>query len=193
MDLNLVIDNIPIKSSYPEINSNTDVIVSKSQLPDLEKFISNNGVLSSKFKKFKNSGIEKYMNISNSEMEKIIIKAKTYLGTPHVMGGLNYSGIDCSGLLYVSFKATGISNLPRTAENFARFGNIVINTNDLDKGDLVFFTNTYSTTKLVTHAGIYIGNGDFLHTSSSKGVMISKINDPYYWREKFLFGTRVVN
>jgi len=42
-------------------------------------------------------------------------------------------------------------------------------------------------------AGICIGNGEFIHTSSSKGVMISRINDPYYWRKKFLFGTRVIN
>ena len=53
--------------------------------------------------------------------------------------------------------------------------------------------NTYRTSKLVTHAGICIGNGEFIHTSSIKGVMISKINDPYYWRKYFLFGTRIIN
>jgi lipoprotein Spr len=107
------------------------------------------------------------------------------------MGGLSRAGIDCSGLLYVSFQANGVTNIPRTAEEFARYGSILMNPNDLQAGDLVFFTNTYRTSKLVTHAGICIGNGEFIHTSSSKGVMISKINDPYYWRSKFLFGTRI--
>ena len=73
-----------------------------------------------------------------------------------------------------------------------RYGTIILNTNDIQKGDLVFFTNTYGTSKLVTHAGICTGNGNFIHTSSSKGVMISKLNDPYYWRDKFLFGTRII-
>ena len=125
-------------------------------------------------------------------MMAVIKEAEKYIGTKHVMGGLSRNGIDCSGLLYVSFQANGITNIPRTAENFARYGAIILNTNDIQKGDLVFFTNTYSTSKLVTHAGICTGNGNFIHTSSSKGVMISKLNDPYYWREKFLFGTRII-
>ena len=109
------------------------------------------------------------------------------------MGGLSHSGIDCSGLLYVSFQANGITNIPRTAQDFARYGSVILNVNEIMAGDLVFFTNTYRTSKLVTHAGICIDSGEFIHTSSSKGVMISKINDPYYWRDKFLFGTRIVN
>jgi murein DD-endopeptidase / murein LD-carboxypeptidase len=164
-----------------------------SQLKDFEKVISSNHSLSTKFNSFKKGGIEKYINVSSSEMEKVILEAKTYLGTRHVMGGLSHSGIDCSGLLYVSFQKNGIKGVPRIAQDFARLGNIMINVNKLRKGDLIFFTNTYRTSKLVTHAGICIGNGEFIHTSSSKGVMISKINDPYYWRDKFLFGTRIVN
>tara|TARA_B110000914_G_scaffold204177_1_gene198353 strand:+ start:159 stop:857 length:699 start_codon:yes stop_codon:yes gene_type:complete len=177
------------------INPTIDIEVSSvtSQLADLEKIFNNDAKLISRFKSFKQGGIEKYLKVSYSDMQRIIQEAKTYKGTKHVMGGLSYSGIDCSGLLYVSFQANGITNIPRTAEEFARYGNILINTNDLQAGDLVFFTNTYRTSKLITHTGIYIGNGEFIHTSSSKGVIISKLNDPYYWREKFLFGTRVIN
>jgi cell wall-associated NlpC family hydrolase len=126
-------------------------------------------------------------------MQRVIKEAKTYKGTRHVMGGLSHSGIDCSGLLYVSFQANGITNIPRTAQDFARYGSVILNVNEIKAGDLIFFTNTYRTSKLVTHAGICIGNGEFIHTSSSKGVMISKINDPYYWRKYFLFGTRIIN
>jgi len=124
---------------------------------------------------FKQGGIEKYINVSSSDMDKIITEAETYLGTRYLMGGLSHSGIDCSGLLYVSFQKNGIKRLPRTAQDIARLGAVIINTNELKKGDLIFFTNTYRTSKLVTHAGICIGNGEFIH-APNKGVRINKRN-----------------
>lgn len=57
----------------------------------------------------------------------------------------------------------------------------------------MFFTKTYNTPRTVTHAGIYLGNGKFIHASSSKGVIISDIYDPYYWGDKYIFGTRLTN
>jgi len=183
-------ESSPILNINPIIDIEVSSVV--SQLTELEKIINNDANLSSRFKSFKQGGVEKYLKVSYSDMKRVIKEAMTYKGTKHVMGGLSHNGIDCSGLLFVSFQANGITNIPRTAEGFARYGNILINTNTLQEGDLIFFTNTYRTSKLVTHAGICIGNGEFIHTSSSKGVMISKINDPYYWREKFLFGTRVI-
>ena len=181
----------------PNIKSNTNINTvvksTPSQLLELENYFKNDQIISSKLRSFKKAGIERKLNISYSDMQKVILEAKKYIGTRHVMGGLSKSGIDCSGLLYVSFKANGITDIPRTAENIARYGNIILNTNDVQEGDLVFFTNTYGTSKLVTHAGICTGKGKFIHTSSSKGVVISNLNDPYYWRDKFLFGTRIIN
>ncbi len=63
---------------------------------------------------------------------------------------------------------------------------------ELIKGDLVFFIRTYKTNRLITHSGIYIGNNKFIHTSTSNGVTITSLNDPW-WKEKFIFGTRVFN
>ena len=185
------IENAPLININPNID--VEILSTVSQKSELESYLKSDAILSSKFRSFRNGGIEKDLNVSYSTMQRVIATAKTYIGTSYSFGGTSKSGIDCSGLLYVSFKANGITNIPRIAQEFARYGSIIINTNELEKGDLVFFTNTYRTSKLVTHAGIYTGNGDFVHTSSSKGVMISKINDPYYWREKFLFGTRIVN
>ena len=162
-------------------------------MTEFENYIKSDANLSSKFKSFKKGGVEQSLKVSYSDMQRVIKEAKTYKGTRHVMGGLSRSRIDCSGLLYVSFQANGITNIPRTAQDFARYGSVILNGNEIMAGDLVFFTNTYRTSKLVTHAGICIGNGEFIHTSSSKGVMISKINDPYYWRKHFLFGTRIIN
>ncbi len=181
------------KDIIPQLEVEVNESISVSQIEDFEKFVYNNSALSLKYNKFKKGGLEGYLKISYTDMDKVISHAKTYLGTPHVMGGLTKSGIDCSGLLYVSFKSAGIKNIPRTAQDFARIGYVIMNINDLKKGDLVFFTGTYSTSKLITHAGIFTGNGSFIHTSSSKGVIISKVKDPYYWRDKFLFGTRIIN
>ena len=184
-------ENAPLIITNPNIN--LEVSSTVSQLNELESYLKSDAVLNSKFRSFKNGGIEKDLKVSYSIMQKVIATAKTYIGTSYSFGGTSKSGIDCSGLLYVSFKANGITNIPRVAQEFASYGSIIINTNNIQVGDLVFFTNTYKTSKLVTHAGICIGNGEFIHTSSSKGVMISRINDPYYWRKKFLFATRVVN
>lgn len=97
--------------------------------------------------------------------------------------------IDCSGLLVAVFKKYGII-LPHNSEEQARFGKIIPGMNNLKKGDLVFFIRSYKTNNFITHSGIYLGNNKFIHTSSSKGVTITSLNDPW-WSEKFIFGTRV--
>ena len=83
-------------------------------------------------------------------------------------------------------------DFPRIAQEVARLGTIVYDQSELMRGDFVFFANTTSANKLITHMGLYLGGGDFIHSSSSKGVIISKVSDPYYWKEKFLFGKRLL-
>ena len=73
----------------------------------------------------------------------------------------------------------------------ARYGEIIINSKDLKRGDLVFFFDTYEVDRIITTVGIYIGKGEFITSSSSKGVAINKIDDPYYWSQKFFYGTRI--
>jgi len=168
----------------------------KTQVPKGKEMVKNaspNYQTSAKYKNFINKGAGKKLSVSNAEMSAIIKKAHSYLGTRYRMGGVSYDGIDCSGLFYMSFNSQNISGVPRTAENFARHGNQIKSISNLRRGDFVFFTKTYNTSKLVTHMGMYLGNQKFIHASSSKGVGISNINDPYYWKSKFLFGTRILN
>jgi len=146
--------------------------------------------LVSKLKAFKLQGIEKDLEMDSLiTMQQIIDTAMTYIGTPHSMGGLSHKGIDCSGLLYISFTKSGVK-APRTSEGLAHYGKIISSTDSLQKGDLIFFVKTYKTSKVITHSGIALGDGKFIHTSASRGVVISDINSAYY-QTHFIFGTRV--
>ena len=147
----------------------------------------------SKFSTFKRGGLEKPFTVPASKCDAIISTAKSFLGTPHSSGGLSKSGIDCSGLVYTAFNTHCSKDLPRVAQEMARCGTIISNLNDLRKGDLVFFTGTYNTSKFITHVGIYLGNNNFIHTSSSKGVSINSIKGSSYWESKFVYGTRILH
>lgn len=112
----------------------------------------------------------------SSKADKIIATAKKYIGVPYKWGGSSPSGFDCSGFVQYVFKAHGIS-LNRTCETQYKHGTYV-SKSSLKPGDLVFFQNTYKAG--ISHIGIYIGNGQFIHASSSKGVVISNLSSSYY-------------
>jgi cell wall-associated NlpC family hydrolase len=143
-----------------------------------------------KLKQFMNAGTEKRINTYGTSADEIISTAHKFLGVPHCMGGTTMKGMDCSGLLVTVFARYGI-HLPHNAEEQARYGKIISGMNGLIKGDLVFFTGTYETHRFITHSGIYIGNKKFIHASSSKGVTITSLDDPW-WKEKFVFATRML-
>lgn len=143
-----------------------------------------------KLKDFLNAGTEKKINSRNTNADDIIKTAQKYLGVPHCMGGSTIKCMDCSGLLVAVFAKHDI-HLPHKSEEQARYGEIINNKDDLIKGDLVFFIRSYKTQTFITHSGIYIGNNKFIHVSSKKGVTITSLNDAW-WKEKFLFGTRVL-
>ncbi|WP_270165460.1 C40 family peptidase [Paenibacillus sp. SYP-B4298] len=97
------------------------------------------------------------------------------LGTPYLYGGTTTGGFDCSGFILHILSQYDVE-LPRTSQSQAEEGTEV-QTEDLRIGDLVFF-NTSG--KGVSHAGIYVGDGQFAHSSSSKGVIISSLTEGYY-------------
>ncbi len=140
-------------------------------------------------KDFMDGGTGKAINTQNTTVDEIITTAQKYLGVPHCMGGTTSKCMDCSGLLVAVFASHGIL-LPHNSEEQARYGELIPGMDDLKKGDLVFFIRSYETKNFITHSGIYIGNNKFIHTSSKNGVTITSLTDPW-WKEKFIFGTRV--
>ena len=125
--------------------------------------------------------------ISGTQGKQIVATAQTFMGVPYVFGGTTPSGFDCSGLIQYVFKMHGLS-IPRLADEQYSLGKSV-KINQLKPGDLVFFT-TY--TEGVSHCGIYVGDGKFLHASSSKGVRIDSL-DNEYWKPRFVGARKVVS
>ena len=114
----------------------------------------------------------------------VVETAKKYLGTRYVYGGTTPSGFDCSGFTQYVFKQHGVS-LSRTAA--AQAGNgVSVDKSNLQPGDLVFF---YSP---ISHVGIYVGGGSFIHASSTgTGVTTSSLNSGYY-TNKYVGARRVM-
>jgi cell wall-associated NlpC family hydrolase len=112
--------------------------------------------------------------------QQITSYAKTLLGTEYVYGGTTPKGFDCSGFVQYVFKHFGIS-LDRVAAGQATQGQGIVR-NELSAGDLVFF-DTDGGHNSISHVGIYIGDGQFIHAasgSSTHKVTISDIASSYY-------------
>ena len=117
----------------------------------------------------------------------IVKEGKKYLGVRYSYGGTTPRGFDCSGFTSYTFKKKNVK-IPRTAAEQFKKGKSVSKKN-LRHGDLVFF-KTSSKAK-VSHVGIYVGNSKFIH-SAGKGVAITSINDPYYWKSRYVGAKRVL-
>ena len=113
--------------------------------------------------------------------------AQRWRGTPHEWGGTTPDGIDCSGLVQVVYQETLGQTLPRTTRAQARIGTAV-SSSAVQPGDLVFF---HVDTRKGRHVGIYLSDGDFLHASSSEGVRISSLQNPY-WKQRWWQARRLL-
>ncbi|WP_130850761.1 SH3 domain-containing C40 family peptidase [Intestinimonas timonensis] len=120
--------------------------------------------------------------------EQIVALAKQYLGTPYVLGGNGPSSFDCSGFTKYIYAQFGYT-LNRTATDQLQNG-VSVSRDELQPGDLVFFK--YNTSKPVSHVGIYIGNGEFIHASTNRYVVqIDQMNTGHY-ANVFVYARRIL-
>lgn len=120
--------------------------------------------------------------------EQIVALAKQYLGTPYVLGGNGPSSFDCSGFTKYVYAQFGYT-LNRTATDQLQNG-VSVSRDELQPGDLVFFK--YNTSKPVSHVGIYIGNGEFIHASTNRYVVqIDQMNTGHY-ANVFVYARRIL-
>lgn len=131
--------------------------------------------------------------VSNkSKADYIIDYAKQFQGVRYKWGGTTKSGMDCSGLIYESFKSSNIS-LPRVSRDIAKKGN-KIQLKKVHKGDLLFF-KTGNRRNSINHVGLIVDIRDndikFIHATTSKGVIISGLNEAY-WLKAFYEARRIL-
>ncbi len=127
------------------------------------------------------------INLSDSKAvkEMLYLQYRQWKDTGYALGGLSKQGIDCSGLVYVTYLEKLGIELPRTTELQAHVGKAV-ERGELRPADLVFF----KTGAKLNHVGMYIDDETFLHVSKKQGVTISKLND-HYWGKRYWHSRRV--
>ena len=128
--------------------------------------------------------------VVNGSGSDIASYAMQFVGVPYVYGGASPSGFDCSGFTRYVFAQFGVK-LPHGATPQLNSG-VEVSRDNLQPGDLVFFQGTYATSAAASHCGIYIGDGQFIHSASSgnRGITISNLSDSYYTRH-YLTARRV--
>lgn len=129
----------------------------------------------------KTPAILKKENLSK-EAASIINYAKRFKGVKYLYGGASKKGMDCSGLIFTSFKDNGF-NVPRTTAQLSSYGDWV-DIKNVKPGDLVFFA-TKKNSRNINHVGIVTTTANntitFIHASSSKGVIESSLTNTYWY------------
>lgn len=132
------------------------------------------------------------MDIAVEEINNIPLlqKIDEWWGTPYVLGGSSKRGVDCSYFTLDVMNAIYNTNLKRTAaEQYTQSEKI--DWSDLKEGDLIFFKTDGS--RSISHVGIYMTNNKFAHASTSQGVTISDLSEPYWQKRLYSLGRVLKN
>ena len=117
--------------------------------------------------------------INYHDLDKLYPYHNKWHQTPYKYGGFGSQGIDCSAFVQRAYYDLFGMRIPRTTKEQVNTGKKVSRSN-IKTSDLVFFKTGYN----ARHVGIYLQHGDFIHASSSQGIIISNINDPY-WKKRY--------
>lgn len=127
------------------------------------------------------------MDIGPKDNHALYLEAAEWIGVPYRSGGQSKRGTDCSGFARQIYKTIYRTELPRSTSEQVKEGRRV-RRNKLREGDLVFFHG--SRRRRVSHVGIYLKDGKFVHASTSRGVIVSRL-DEEYWDEHWMRGRRI--
>lgn len=117
---------------------------------------------------------------------KVVNEAESWIGSPYLYGGITRDGVDCSGFVKNVFASAGQS-LPRQSSDQATIGTEVP-VRSGRPGDLVFFNTSGAG---VSHVGILLDYPSFIHASTSKGVIVSRLDEGYY-HDRLLFARSIL-
>jgi lipoprotein Spr len=133
----------------------------------------------------KNPPKEFSFKIDKSDNQALYTAVSKWFGTPYKIGGTTKKGVDCSGFVNVIYKEVYGKSLARNSADIYLKSDKIAKAN-LREGDFVFFRTNKS--KSVNHVGIYLKNGKFAHASTSKGVIVSSLDEAYYNKAFFSGG-----
>lgn len=128
--------------------------------------------------------------LGKHDNQKLYLEAQRWIGTPYRYGGNDIDGVDCSGMVMQIYRKVFNIELERNSSAMMEKNCKEINRNKLKEGDLIFFA-TGSDRNRINHVGIYLKENKFIHTSSSRGVIISSMEEKYYI-DKFYCAGRVL-
>lgn len=124
------------------------------------------------------------ISITNAEHLDLYREAADWLGTRYRRGGMSRSAVDCSGFTNIIYKSVYGVTLDRVSTTIAKNVKETIQKDELEPGDMVFFSTFRK--KYINHVGVYIGDGKFIHASIKHGVIVSSLSEGYYsktWRK----------
>ena len=127
------------------------------------------------------------VDIGPKDHHALYLEAAQWIGTPYRSGGQSRRGTDCSGFVRQVYKAAYGIDLPRSTDQ-QMDATSRVRRGKLREGDLVFFHG--SRKRRVNHVGIYLKDGKFVHASTSRGVMVSRLDEDY-WDEHWMRGGRI--
>lgn len=128
------------------------------------------------------------VDINLEDNHKLYLESAKWIGVPYRSGGDSKRGTDCSGFVSQVYRKVYRKHVPRSTEDLKKASSKIAKRN-LREGDLVFFTSSRSRKK-VAHVGIYLKNGKFVHASTSKGVIVSRLSERYY-TQHWISGGRI--
>jgi lipoprotein Spr len=132
------------------------------------------------------------LRLTSADNIKLYDECSQWLGVKHRIGGNSKKGVDCSGFTSIICKKVYRKDLERNSAAILKQNCKPIKRDNLHEGDLVFFkTSRSGSAKTPSHVGIYLKNGKFVHASTSNGVIVSSLSEPYYVRT-WITGGRII-
>ena len=140
------------------------------------------------YRQLARAAIKLGFDVEPDDNHQLMIESASWIGTPYQYGGNTRRGTDCSGMVSAIYKQVYQKALHRSSEDIYKHDCHHISQHALKQGDLVFFAT--SSSKKVSHVGIYLKDGRFIHASTSRGVIVSGLDEDYY-RKRWVKGGRV--
>ena len=122
---------------------------------------------------------------SGAVQQALLSQLDEWRGTPYQLGGSSKRGVDCSAFVQTTLAERFQMRVPRNTEQQVQAG-FALDSSQIEPGDLVFFR----TGRNSNHVGVYVGSRWFLHASTSVGVTLNSLDDPY-WRRRYWTARRV--